>query len=366
MSGCIAFTGGGTGGHVFPALAVLENLPRKGRDRVIWIGSKGGIERKILEKKRIPYYGIPSGKLRRYLSFKNFFDLFKIAGGIIASFLILRKEKPGLLFSKGGYVSVPPVIAASLLRIPVFTHESDLRPGLATRINYRFAEKVLVSFPGTENFFAPDSVAKLIYTGNPIRSELLTGDPGKGRSLVGCPKDLPMLLVLGGSQGSAFINELIILEIENLSRACFVVHQMGIANYTASIKANYYAAPFFTGELPHLLAAADLVVCRSGANTLWEVAALGKSALLIPLSQAASRGDQIENAEYFTERGAALVLPEEEATGPRLLEIVVNLLDNRERLEEMGKRAFSLSIPDSALRIADLLVERIRRENGGD
>jgi len=365
MAECIVFTGGGTGGHVFPALAVAAELRRRWPGRIVWIGSRGGIERSILEQKNIPFYGIPTGKLRRYLSLGNLLDAFKICAGFIAAVFILMRERPRLVFSKGGYVSVPPAAAAFLLGIPVFTHESDLNPGLATRINSRFAERILTSFPETLGYFRGRARAKVVHTGNPIRPEILGGEPARGKRRLGCPQAAPLVLVLGGSLGSAFLNGLIQEVIGELTAACFLVHQMGPQNYSARRRDNYYPAPFFSEELPDILAASDLVICRAGANTLWELAAVGKPALLVPLSQSASRGDQIENAAYFAQRGAARVLPEREATGARLLEIVANLLNNKSELRRMGERARGLALPEAAARIAEILCQRSGRAVGG-
>lgn len=362
MNECIAFTGGGTGGHIFPALAVIEELFRSSwTGRIIWIGSSGGMEASILAGRRIEYFGVPSGKLRRYPSLQNVVDLFRIAAGFWSSFLVLRKQKPQLLFSKGGYVSVPPVIAAAILGIPVYTHESDLEPGLATRINARFAEKIFISFADTALRFAPKRAARIEHTGNPVRRELLAGDVDAGKKLVGCSDGLPLLLVLGGSQGSQYINRLISACLDKLRRACFVVHQMGEVGYQPGRKNNYYPTPFFREELPHVMAAADLVVCRSGANTLWELAALGKPSILIPLPSAASRGDQISNAEFFFRRGAALVLEQQYLTDQIFLENVSKLLDNKIRLAQMARNAQRLSFSDSAARIAALLREGAAR-----
>ena len=224
MRECIVVTGGGTGGHVYPVLAVLDEMPSI---RVVWIGSGSQLERRILEGRQLRYYGIPTGKLRRYFSLQNIIDLFKIVAGFFASLVILLREKPKLVFSKGGYVSVPPVAAARLLRVPSVTHESDLRPGLATRINSRFADRVLVSFPGSGEFFDERLRGKVIHTGNPIRKVLLSGDSQTGRALFGCPANQPLLLVLGGSLGSASINRLVLDAMDRLRRNCFVVHQLG-------------------------------------------------------------------------------------------------------------------------------------------
>jgi UDP-N-acetylglucosamine--N-acetylmuramyl-(pentapeptide) pyrophosphoryl-undecaprenol N-acetylglucosamine transferase len=359
MAECIVFTGGGTAGHVFPALAVLDILAERRRVRVVWIGSASGMEREILARRGIPYYGIPSGKLRRYLSLRNVIDLFFILAGILVSVFILLKERPVLVFSKGGYVTVPPLVAARLLRIPAFTHESDLNPGLATRINSRLCEKVLVSFAETAGYFQPSLRRKIVHTGNPVRVKLLAGDPHTGRELVGCPQEKKMLLVLGGSLGSAFINKAVLEELPRLTRACFVVHQMGAEHYQPTRSAGYHPVAFLGDELPHLFAAADLVLCRAGANTLWELAALGKPAVLVPLAEHASRGDQIGNALFFAARGAAVVVGEREAGQGRLVEAVLGLVENEIKLAEMGRLARALALPQAAERIAQMVLERL-------
>jgi UDP-N-acetylglucosamine--N-acetylmuramyl-(pentapeptide) pyrophosphoryl-undecaprenol N-acetylglucosamine transferase len=314
------------------------------------------MERDIVRRRAIPYYGIPAGKLRRYLSLANFPDLFRVLFGFLASLAVLARERPRLVFSKGGYVTVPPLAAARLLGIPSFTHESDLNPGLATRINARSAERVLISFEESAGYLGPALRAKVTHTGNPVRRALLAGDAEAGRRRVGCPPGRPLLLVLGGSLGSAFLNEAVRRGLEELTSRCFVVHQMGCAHFRPASRPNYHAVAFLDEELPHLLAACDLVLCRAGANTLWELAALGKPAVLVPLSWQASRGDQLENARHFASRGAALVVPEQE--GGRLVDKVLRLLEDRPRLEEMGRRARELGRPEAAVRIAELVLER--------
>jgi len=356
VSESIVFTGGGTGGHVFPGLAVAEELKSLWQGRIIWIGSNKGIERQLLKAAGIPFFGIPAGKLRRYFSIKNIMDIFRVIGGLAASLHILAREKPLLLFSKGGYVSVPPVIAARLLGIRVITHESDAQPGLATRINSRFAEKILVSFSESAGYFSDKMRKRVVQVGNPVRRELFFGKKKYGRRLVGCPENKKVLLVLGGSQGSAQINYLIRHNLDRLAKACFVVHQAGRVDFRQHAQPNYFTAPFFDDELKHLLAAADLVVCRAGANTLWELASLGKPAVLIPLPRSASRGDQVLNAEIFARNGAAVVLPENDTSGTRLLEIILDLLDNKKKLKQMENRARSLGFPGSAAKIAELIL----------
>jgi UDP-N-acetylglucosamine--N-acetylmuramyl-(pentapeptide) pyrophosphoryl-undecaprenol N-acetylglucosamine transferase len=366
MSQSIVFTGGGTGGHVYPALAVLEELEALGAGRIVWIGSVRGMERAILHSRGVPFYGVPTGKLRRYLSVRNLFDLIKIGFGVLASLAVLIRERPTLLFSKGGYVSVPPAAAARLLRIPVLTHESDLNPGLATRINARFAETILTSFPETVEYLPPQLRGRVLCAGNPVRREILTGRAEEGRRRVGCVGDRPLLLVLGGSLGSQAVNRLVEGGLPELTAGCFVVHQMGGAHFRPSETEGYFTAAFLREELPDLLAAARLVVCRAGANTLWELAALGKPALLIPLSRAASRGDQIENARYMERHGAAVVLEEEQATPMRLVETVLGLLEDRSALERMARQASSLGRPGSAREIARIVYRRSQSARARD
>ena len=359
----IAIAGGGTGGHVFPALAVAEEIARLTPAPLFWIGSSKGMERAIVEGAGIEFKGIPAGKLRRYMSLQNLTDVFRTAAGIVSSFFTMARRRPAVLFSKGGYVSVPPIIAASLLRIPSFTHESDCDPGLATRINLRFCEKIFVSFPETLEYLPAAFRGKAEVTGNPVRSDFSRGNPEEGRRFVGCPSGRPIVLVLGGSLGSSAINNLVSDALPALLASCFVVHQTGPKEFAPSGRTGYYTAAFFREELPHVMAAADLVVGRSGANALAELAALGKPSVLIPLPQGGtSRGDQIRNAEYFRARGAALVLDQEDATGEKLSGIIAGLLEDTPRLRSMGLAARALSGENSAETIARRIVARLEAE----
>jgi UDP-N-acetylglucosamine--N-acetylmuramyl-(pentapeptide) pyrophosphoryl-undecaprenol N-acetylglucosamine transferase len=351
----IAFTGGGTAGHVFPGIAVAEELGR----RILWIGSQNGVEKKLAQDAGIEFRGIPAGKLRRYFSLRNVSDIGRIISAVFAAVRILKKDKPAFLFSKGGFVSVPPVVAARLCGIPAYTHESDFDPGLATRINLFFCEKVLVSFAETVDFLPARFRRKAVVTGNPVRRALYEADAGRGRRSLGVDPSTQVILVLGGSQGSSFINGLIVSCLARLVPRFFVVHQMGAQDYTASTLHNYLPAAFFSAELPDIIAAADLVICRSGANTLAELAALGRPSIQIPLSRSGSRGDQLRNAEVFRARGAALVLQEKDATADGLLSMVCPLLADTRQLREMGRSARSLSVGRPAETIAKLITERL-------
>jgi len=354
-SAAVAFTGGGTAGHVFPGLAVAARLGR----RVVWIGSRDGVEKKLVADAGIEYRGIPAGKLRRYFSLRNVSDIISIAAGIMASLRVLRRERPALLFSKGGFVSVPPVLAARLIGIPAWTHESDFDPGLATRINMRFCEKVLLSFPQTLQYLPAGCRAKAVVTGNPVRAGVYSADPARGRSFVGCRQDTPLLFVIGGSLGSAFLNGLIASSLPRLAPRFFVAHQMGADGFAASDARNYFPAPFFHEEHLDIMAAADLVISRAGANTLAELAALAKPSVLVPLSEASSRGDQLRNAAAFRACGASVILPEGEATADALVALVDSLFADRGRLRDMGCRAGTLGEGRPAETIAKLILQRI-------
>jgi len=356
---CIAIAGGGTGGHVYPALAVAEELRRLGAPRLLWIGSRTGMERRIVEEAGIAFRGIPSGKLRRYFSWKNLTDALRVAAGVLSSLAILRRERPAVLFSKGGYVSVPPVLAAHWCRIPCFTHESDSDPGLATRINQRFVEKVLYSIPGTEDRFSPAVRAKLVLTGNPVRSDFMKADSREGRRLVGCPDGARMILFLGGSQGSAFLNDLAVAARRGLGSGYHLVHQYGQWPFTPQDGPGYFAAPFFRGEHPHVMAAADLVVSRAGANTLAELAVLGRPSILVPLPATSSRGDQIRNAELFRRAGAAVTFAQETLSAKALIEAIQDLFQQPETLPRMAAAVRGLGDAEAAGRIAAILMQRL-------
>lgn len=356
---CIAFTGGGTAGHIFPGLTVVDSLRENWSGRIIWIGSGGPGERRLFQKKDIVYYVIPAGKWRRYLSLKNILDLFRIVSGFLRACMILLRERPRLLFSKGGYVSVPGVLAARVLGIPVFTHESDFNPGFATRINSLVAERILTSFHETKAYISQHQRPRVLFTGNPVRNEIMKGNAAEGRRLTHCRDGVPLVLVLGGSQGCGSINRMVAGCIEELVKICCVLHQMGRDQYHPSRIKGYTTISFLRNELAHVLAAADLVVSRAGAGTLSELSALGKPAILVPLPLSSSRGDQIRNSRFYTEKGAAVMIPDEQAAGEKLLETVTDLLNNENKRVEMGRRMESLGVPGSARHIAGLIREKL-------
>jgi UDP-N-acetylglucosamine--N-acetylmuramyl-(pentapeptide) pyrophosphoryl-undecaprenol N-acetylglucosamine transferase len=349
----IAFTGGGTGGHIYPGIAVIPYLADY---RVVWIGSHTGIDKDIVHKAGIFFFGIPAGKLRRYFSLRNLTDVFKIIAGFFAARAIFKKEKPALLFSKGGFVSVPPVLAAASLKIPVFTHESDYSPGLATKINIRFADRVFTTYATTARFLPKSIADKITVSGNLIRSAFYTADPQRGRAFLGLGTGERILLVLGGSQGAQEVNELIRDSLPALTALYTVVHQTGQV-WQASPAPHYLPFTFIHEELPHILAAAELVVGRSGAGTLWECASVGVPLVLIPLQGAGTRGDQVENARVFAQAGAALVLEERNPTA--LQKMVLALAHDPEKRRAMSSAAKQIGSINGAQIIAAAIKDAV-------
>jgi len=314
----IVFTGGGTGGHVYPGIAVWQALRQKLGDQVrfVWIGSATGIERSIVESLGLEYRAISTGKLRRYFDWKNFTDLLRIAAGYFQAKKHLRQLRPVFVFSKGGFVSVPPVRAARALKIPVYSHESDLDPGLATRLNLSSSRLVFCAYPESVAHFPEKAQNRVVVTGNPVRNELFSGDPGWIRRTWKVPEGAKVLLVLGGSLGARQVNQLVADSLTRLEGKLFVLHQTGNQWEPLADTPWYASRPFFSTEMPHLYAGADVIFGRSGAGTLWEAAATGVPLILLPLG-AGSRGDQVRNAELFAARGAARVLGAED--GPEAL-----------------------------------------------
>ena len=359
----IAFTGGGSGGHIYPGLAVAHALRERGfSGRMAWIGSTKASDRSAVEAAGIDFIAVPSGKLRRQPSFRNAVDAFGVLGGYLASRRELKRLAPALLFSKGGYVSVPPCAAAASLGIPFFTHESDLTPGLATRLNARRADRVILSYEGTRALLPAAAQERAIVAGNPVRDSIRHGDAAKGRSLLGVKRGVPILFFLGGSQGARQINELVEAALPRLTEAAFVVHQAGEAAAASSISPNvpgYRRYAYIREEMPDLLAAADIVVGRSGAGTLWESSALAKPMILVPLCGSGTRGDQVDNAALFERAGAAISLVGPDATPDRLVEAALGLLGDGKRMQKAGEAAFALAGGDAAGAIADLILRTI-------
>ena len=360
MNRTIVFTGGGTAGHVFPGLTVLEYVRDHWSGDIVWIGSASGMERRIVAAAGVRYIGIPSGKLRRYLSLRNCIDILKIIAGFTAAYLILRKLQAVAVFSKGGYVTVPVILAARLQKLYTATHESDFDPGLATKINARSVSHIFVSFPQTKQFFSQNLRRRVIISGNPVRKEITAGRAERANDLFNIPSDRSLLFIMGGSQGARQINRLIKEIIQELTKSYVVIHQMGRLDFVPSRLQFYRTFDFIGGELPHILARADLIVSRAGANSLWEYGVLKKPAVLIPLSGPASRGDQVRNAEAFSRLGAAVVLTGNEVTAEKLLETVIDLMKDKKERERMGEAAAELCNRNADEIIGETLLSNLR------
>ncbi|ACD52855.1 UDP-diphospho-muramoylpentapeptide beta-N- acetylglucosaminyltransferase [Clostridium botulinum] len=326
----VIMTGGGTAGHVTPNLALVPALKENGFE-VKYIGSKDGIEKEIIKNNNIPYFQISSGKLRRYFDLKNFSDPFKVLKGIKDANKILKKEKPDVVFSKGGFVAVPVVIAAHLRKIPVVAHESDMTPGLANKLSAPFCSKLCVTFRESLKYIKDN---KGVLTGSPIRTEILNGSKEKGLEICNFNKSKEVILIMGGSLGSKIINDEIRGNLELLLKDFNIIHICGKGNLDNNLldKVGYKQFEYVSEELPDLMSAADYIISRAGANSIFEFLALRKPMLLIPLSKKASRGDQILNANSFKNEGYALVLNEEELINSTLYNKILELKSNKKNI----------------------------------
>lgn len=325
----IVLTGGGTAGHVTPNIALLPRLQELGYD-VHYIGSYQGIEKTLMEGCHIPYYGISSGKLRRYFDLKNFSDPINVMKGFFEASKLLKKLKPDVVFSKGGFVSVPVVLAAKKLHIPVVIHESDMTPGLANKLSIPAASYVCCNFPETLNHLPKE---KAVLSGSPIRKELLTGDKAKALHFTGLSGKKPVLLIIGGSLGSVIVNEAVRSILPKLLKKFDVIHLCGKGKLDQTLTAmdGYVQYEYIDRELKDLFALSDIVISRAGANSICEFLALRKPALLVPLSAAASRGDQILNARSFEKQGFSAVLEEEALNGDTLYDALLSLWEKKDQ-----------------------------------
>ncbi len=335
----IVLTGGGSAGHVTPNLALVPKLKDINYD-ILYIGSKTGIEKDIIEKEGIAYKPISSGKLRRYFDLKNFSDPFRVLKGLFEAKKILKEYNPDIVFSKGGFVTVPVVIAASMLKIPIIIHESDLNPGLANKIASRYATKICCNFPETLKFIDKD---KAVLTGSPIRSELLAGDKEKALEFTGLVSDKPTILVIGGSLGAVSINNAVRESLADIVQNFNVIHICGKGNLDNNIKsASYVQYEYLSSQLKDIFALADMVISRAGANAISELLALKKPNILIPLSAKASRGDQILNADSFKKQGFSYVLDDDSLNKASLLKAINEVYAQKETyLQAMNEAKLS-------------------------
>lgn len=326
----IIMTGGGTAGHVTPNIALMPALKEAGFD-IEYIGSINGMEKGLIEATGTPYHGISSGKLRRYFDWKNFSDPFRVLKGYGQAVSLMKKIKPDVVFSKGGFVSVPVVLAAKHCHIPAIIHESDITPGLANKIAIKGAKKVCCNFPETMKYLPAD---KAVLTGSPIRRELFSGNAENAIRLCNF-KDhsKPVLLIIGGSLGSKIVNEAVRKVLPELLEKFYVIHLCGKGNLDNSLSGTigYAQFEYASSELTDMFALADMAISRAGANSICELLALHKPNILIPLSAAASRGDQVLNANSFKKQGFSYVLEEEQLTAESLLKAVQEVYDNRQK-----------------------------------
>ena len=323
----IILTGGGTAGHVTPNIALIPKLRDLGYD-IQYIGSYNGIEKELIEPFGIPYHGISSGKLRRYFSVQNFTDPFRVVKGFSEARKLIKDLKPDVIFSKGGFVSVPVVLAGKRCKVPVIIHESDMTPGLANKIAIPSAVKVCCNFPETLDSLPK---GKAVLTGSPIRQELLSGNKIAAMDMCGFTADKPVILVIGGSLGSVIVNNAVRKSLPRLLEKFQIIHLCGKGKTDDSLNdtKGYCQFEYIRDELRDIFALADIVISRAGANAICELLALRKPNLLIPLSAKASRGDQILNARSFERQGFSMVIEEEDRTEETLVSSVLDLYENR-------------------------------------
>jgi UDP-N-acetylglucosamine--N-acetylmuramyl-(pentapeptide) pyrophosphoryl-undecaprenol N-acetylglucosamine transferase len=356
MSQRIVFTGGGTAGHVTPNVALIEVFQREGWG-IDYIGSIDGVERGMIAEINIPYHPIRCGKLRRYFSWKNFLDPINLLMGIMQAFFLLRKIKPNVVFSKGGFVALPVVIGAWLNRIPVVAHESDMSPGLANRLSFPFVDTICVTFDEGKKYFKRQD--KVIVTGTPIREELMHGNASKGLALCGFNEEKPVLLVIGGSQGARVINQCVRERLDHLCQNFQIIHLCGKGKVDHSLKdkRGYCQFEYANEELADLFAASSTVISRAGANSLYEILALKKPHVLIPLSLQSSRGDQIQNAAYFQQQGISIVINESGLTPVTLFAAIEAVMINHEAIIEKME---ALQIKSATVMIVAILKDKAR------
>lgn len=346
----VLFTGGGSAGHVTPNIALIAELRQRGGSAV-YVGGHVGIERELIVREGTPYRGIRTGKLRRYFSWQNFIDPFNVLVGLIQACIIMLRERPDVVFSKGGFVSVPVVFAAWLFRVPAVCHESDIVPGLANRLCRPFCRLICINFPETAAY-VPNSQTQV--TGTPLRADILTRDPNAARTRLRLESARPVLMVFGGSLGAGRINAALAASLPTLLERYEVIHVAGEGAVPSKQPVGYHAFEYIHEGFGDLLELADIVVCRAGANSLYELLVLRKPNVLIPLSASASRGDQVVNARVMAQAGYSRVIADEALDGASLIAAVAQV-----EAEQAGIMAALAAFPaqlDGAVRIVDLLA----------
>lgn len=355
MAKRIVLTGGGTAGHVTPHLSLIPRLREMGYE-IHYIGTENGIERQMMAKfPDITYHAVKSGKLRRYFSVQNLIDPFKVLWGAVQSVQTIRRIRPDVCFSKGGFVSVPVVFGAWMCRVPTICHESDLTPGLANRICAKFAQKVCTTFPECAKALGK----KGVHTGTPLRPELFRGSRAAGLALSGFDGSKPILLMTGGSLGAQSVNKCLREALPALLPHMDVLHLCGKGNLDEGLMnvSGYCQKEFLSEEMPDALAVADIVLSRAGSNTLSELLALHKPMLLVPYPLSASRGDQVENAKSYAAEGLARVLMQEDMTAQTMTDALLKLLSEK---DEMVRRLESYPVQDGTEAVLKLILEAER------
>lgn len=355
MNPRIVFTGGGTAGHVTPNIALIQEFKKTGW-AIDYVGSAEGIEKAMIENINIPFHAVHSGKLRRYFSLKNMLDPFKIVLGIMQSFWLFRKLKPNVVFSKGGFVAFPVVVGAWLNRIPVIAHESDMSPGLANRLSFPFVNKICLTFSaGAKHFKKQD---KIEVTGTPIRQQLFAGNKEKGLELCGFNALKPCILVIGGSLGAGSINASVRDALNQLTQQFQIIHLCGKGKVEPSLAHMdaYHQFEYVNEELADLFAASSIIISRAGANSLYEILALGKPHILIPLSSQVSRGDQIQNARYFQDLGISVVIQDQLLNAESLLQALQQVIQDKDIIDNKIK---ALKIESATQKIVALIKEQV-------
>lgn len=343
----IILTGGGTAGHVTPNIALMPRLRELGYE-IHYIGSYQGIEKQLIEQQNVPYYGISSGKLRRYFDIKNFSDPFKVLKGYAQARRLIKRIAPDVIFSKGGFVSVPVILAAKHCKIPAIIHESDITPGLANKLAIPAARKVCCNFPETLKYLPQE---KAVLTGSPIRAELMHRNPRQALKLCGFPGQKKTILIIGGSSGSQVINNAVRRLLPRLCAQYQVIHLCGKGNLDPSLAQQEGYAQFeYAGkELSDFFALADLVISRAGANAICEILALHLPNILIPLSANASRGDQILNARSFEKQGFSYVIEEEQLSDETLSQAISQVLEHASSYKEKMESSKQLNSIDTII-----------------
>lgn len=352
----ILLTGGGTAGHVTPNIALIPLLQQHDW-QIHYVGTKNGIEKQLISSlENVIYHKIVTGKIRRYFSWQNFFDPFKVIYGILQSLILCLKLKPNIIFSKGGFVAFPIVVAGKILRIPIICHESDLSPGLANKLSQPFANKICLTFADSVKYFNIKNQRKLVVTGTPIRQDLFNGNKDLALNLCSFDVNRKTLLVIGGSLGSSVINKTVREIVSQLIQKNWqIIHICGKGKIDESIQMPYYKQfSYVTTELAHLMALADLVISRAGANSVYELLALKKPHIFIPLSKKYSRGDQIDNALCFANKGFSQVILEEELNNTILLNKVNFIQENYVKITQLLDQ---LQLPNSNELIIDLIEQ---------